>query len=159
MAKLLLPSFLRNVKISAWIETFMSLIESLRLQFAAYRAKSLFLLDHNSQVIYLEHLLNKYFNPSGTIDDPDYKNGIYISDAIPGTETYLYNNSEQGDKIYLFNEAEIPPATYLYNSEEFKDRMGFVINVPSAFNANIEQIKGFVNRLKLAGKTFKIKII
>ena len=159
MAKLLLPPFLRTTKIMAWTEILTSSIESLRMQFAIYRINSLFLLSHNCQVIYLEHLLNEYFNPSGTSDDPNYQNGIYISDATPGTDTYFYNNFEQGDQVFLFNKAEDQPATFLFNSEEFADRMGFIVNVPSSFNANIEEMKGLLNKLKLAGKTYKINII
>lgn len=125
--------------------------------FTAYRGDTLFLLAHNSQVIYLEHYLNAKYNPAGNVDDPDYKdNGIYITDADPGTPTYLYNGIEHGPDTYLFNTEEAAANTYLYNANEFANRIGFIINIPVSFNVNVKEIAGVVNRFHLAGKQFTI---
>ncbi len=158
IAQLLLASFLRKQKVTAWIKVLTSGVKSLMATFTAYRADTLFLIAHNSQVIYLEHYLNAKFNPAANTNDPDYTGtGIYITDAVPATETFLYNGNEHVTDTYLYNAAEAGPDTYLYNASEFANRIGFAIHVPASFNVSISEIMGVVNRLRLAGKQFTIK--
>ncbi len=158
IAKLLIPTALRQSKTIAWLKVMISQVKALKVQFIAYRLKSLFLLSHTSQVMSLEHLLNYYFNPSANKSDQNYAgNGIYITDAITGAETYLYNSSEQAAETYLYNSSEQAADTYLYNSVEFAERIGFIVNIPTAFNINVNELSGFVEKLRLAGKRYEIK--
>jgi hypothetical protein len=156
--KLLIPSFLRKPKVIAWLKVLISQVKSLMATFTAYRTDALFLLAHDSQVIYLEHYLNAKFNPKGNANDPNYEgNGIYISDAQPAAGTYLYNGFEQNPDTYLYNVSENGPDTNLYNSIEFSDRIGFIINVPTYFNIDDAELSDFVKKLRLAGKLVNIQ--
>ena len=158
IVQLLIPSELRHPKIAAWIKVLISQVKKLMAIFTAFRTDTLFLISHNSQVAYLEHYLNAIFNPDGNKNDPDYNgNGIYITDATPVKETFLYNGNEHGPATYLYNTAEHGSKTYLYNDQEYAARVGFIINVPTNFNINNSELISRVNRLRLAGKQFKIQ--
>jgi len=155
----LLPLNLRKEKVIAWVKVFVSQIKEMKDSFALYRSEKLFFLAHNSQVIYLEHILNNRFNPNGNDQDPDYEgNGIYISDGQEFDETYINNTSELADDTYIYNSSESGfDEVYIYNRSESLEFVGFVVNVPDTFNVNENELKALVARLKLAGKQFEIK--
>lgn len=159
MSILLLPLELRVEKVIAWVKVHVSLIKEMKDSFAAYRIVKLFFIAHNSQIIYLEHILNHRFNPDQNTQDPDYVgNGIYIEDGQASDEVYIYNTSEEASDTYLHNSSEAPfTEVYLYNSSQTQSYVGFIINVPTNFNVNENELKALVNRLKLAGKIYTIK--
>ncbi|MFK5855368.1 MAG: hypothetical protein QM503_04490 [Bacteroidota bacterium] len=154
----LLPLNLRKENVIAWMKVFISLIKHMKDSFVSYRTEKLFFIAHNSQVIYLEHILNHRFNPDKNLNDANYEgNGIYISDGDDPPRVYLYNKAELKPKKYWYNKAESKPKQYLYNKSEYSVWAGFVVHVPATFNADENEIKALVIRLKLAGKNFTIK--
>lgn len=156
MLILQLPVKLRQVTNIAWIEVLTKLVGNLSDDFKTYRINKLFFLQHNSQVIYLEHILNSRFNEGGT--------EIYIEDAPSPDIISLYNKSEATDPFYLYNKDEgvSPPdveTIYFYNRAEYPASGGlFVINIPIALQGIVDEneLKALVNRLKLAGKQYSI---
>lgn len=153
---MLLPQSLRKEKIIAWVKTFLGVIKSLTATFTTYRTEKLFFIAHTSQVIFLEHILNHYFNPDGTDEDPDYEgNGIYITDGQTADEVFIYNTAEGGDDTFLYNSSEAPfDEVYLNNNSQYSPFIGFVINIPDTFMINENKLKSLVNNLKLAGKRY-----
>jgi len=156
---LLLPLNLRKEKVIAWLKVYVSLIKIMMDNFAIYREEKLFFIAHNSQVIYLEHILNHRFNPNQNTQDPNYVgNGIYIDDGQSSDEVYIYNTSEAASDTFLHNSSETSfTEVYLYNASQTQSYVGFIINVPNSFNVNENELKALVNRLKLAGKLYTIK--
>ncbi len=157
IAQLLLPGSLRQLKIIAWMKGFISQVKALKATFLIYREDSLFFLAHNSQVGSMEHFLNAKFNPDGTINDLNYEgNGIYISDHIGMSQVFLYNTSEGGPKTLIYNAWELQ-STLIYNAEEMPERAGFIINIPEVWSINLNELSGWVDKLRLAGKNYTLK--
>lgn len=117
-----------------------------------YREKNELLIHMNGQVIYIEHILNHYFDP--------VNESIYISDAAQVEEgVTLYNKAEGNEKTILYNDAENEEETYFFNLTELQNWPNFIINIPSAVSFNEEQLRALVNRYKMAGKNYKLNII
>lgn len=158
VGQLLLPASLRQTNVIAWMKVFLSVIKSLMATFTGYRSEQLFFIAHNSQIIYLEHILNYRFNPDGNLMDADYVgNGIYIEDGGVSDDVYIYNTRENADDTFLHNSSEAPfTEVYLYNNAQFTPWTGFIIWVPDTFTIDENELKALVNRLKLAGKEYTI---
>lgn len=154
-----LPVGLRQTKNVAWAKALTTLVKDLMAVFTVYRSEKLFFLAHNSQVVYLEHILNYYFNPAVNAADPDYLgNGIYISDGIENDELYIFNTEELADDTFLHNSSETPfTEVYLHDSDTYIPVVGFVINIPDTFTIDENRLRALVNRLRLAGKLYTIK--
>jgi len=153
----LLPFSLRQPKTIAWLKVFVALIKKMKDDLLTYRNESLFFLAHNSQVIYLEHILNAKFNPDGNLNDGNYVgNGIYISDPEVPEAVVIYNKSEVQAAPVIYNKSEGQTAPILYNKSESGSLAGFIVNVPISFNADLNKLRALVNSLKLAGKPVKI---
>ncbi len=145
-----LPFELRKAKNMSWLKVLTSSIVKLKSDFDRQREEDLFLIAHNSQVISLEHFLNYKFNPN-----PDAKD-IYITDGETKSETYLYETPVINDQVYLYEEPVGDEIIYLYTTSS-PLITGFVINIPSTFNIDEFELKAYVNRLKLAGKSYALK--
>lgn len=154
----LIPLALRKPKLIAWLKVFVSQVKLLKDFFVDFREQKLFFLAHNSQVIYLEHILNHYFNPEGTSNDPDYEgNGIYITDGQYQDNTYLFHTNEQSNETYLYHTSEQGEETYIYHNTEQGVMTGFIVWVPTDFSIDENEVKSIINRFKLAGKLYNIK--
>jgi len=153
-----LPVGLRQAKTIAWAKTLTKLVKDLMAAFTAYRSEKLFLLAHNSQIIYLEHILNFYFNPALNSEDPDYVgNGIYITDAADVDAVYVFNPEEEAEDMYLYGPGDEPyNEVYLYDGTDFEPLVGFIVNVPTAFAVDVNRLKAMINSLRLAGKLYTI---
>lgn len=157
IVQLLLPVSLRQTKIIAWMKVFISQIKELKATFLAYRKDSLFFLAHNSQVASMEHFLNTKFNPAGTANDGNYEgNGIYISDHAGQNQIFLYNLNESGPQTLFYNLSE-GKSTLLFNAIESPERAGFIINIPASFLVDMNELSGWVEKLRLAGKKYELK--
>lgn len=145
-----LPVKLRQTKFIAWIEVLTKLVADMLNNFKTYRTIKLFFLQHNSQVMYLEHILNDRFNNAGT--------EIYIEGGSDQVKKYLYNKSEVKTPLYIYNKAEVGyTPTYIYNKKEQIPAVGFIIWVPDTLIFDENEMRALVNRLKLAGKMYTIK--
>lgn len=154
---LLIPPGLRKPRLIAWLSALVSMVEDMRLVFTSYRSSQLYFIAHNSQVIYLEHILNNKFNPDGNSEDPDYEgNGIYITDGQTADDVFIFNTSEAGDDTFIFNTSEAEDDTFLNNNTQYGPWIGFVVNVPDSFTINENEMKALLNKLKLAGKNYTI---
>lgn len=111
-------------------------------------------LQFNGQVIYLEHILNDKF------DDVD--RGIYITDMFQTFEgCVLFNEIEQNEETIIYNEIEDSGEGYvlLYTELEESTWPDFIVNVPSAVNFEDVKMKAYLNKYKISGKQYQIKII
>ncbi len=143
----ILPPFKRSQSILEYLRAAVHPLIELHQNFLEQRQKTLEYLAYNSQVIYLERLLNQVFNNGNT--------GIYISDAVQFDYWFLYNNAEQHPQ-YLYNTSENQPV-FLYNEQEFDTNYDFIVWVPTAVTFNINRMRALINRYKLAGKRYDIQ--
>ncbi len=151
-----IPAFLRKPKALSWIKTLCMPIIQLYADFNDYRQQCDYLLNHTSQVIYLEKLLNDKFRP---IDlDP-----IYIEDT-PSIETFnIYNSDEGLETCHLYNQNE-PGAIplILYNEEEIYMPQDFIVYIVSDIydgltNQQFTEMRNMLNTFKFAGVRYTIK--
>lgn len=158
IVKLLMPVQLRKVKLLAWMNVFVKPIVDLKNVFVTYRYDSLFQLKHSSQVIYIQHILNYYLNPNSNAKDPNYEgNGIYLTDDEIMPETYLYRTSEQQQETYLYMDYQQLGDLFIYSNLNYLPYIGFIVNVPSAFNVDEKRLRAIIKKFKLAGKNYTIK--
>lgn len=144
LALLMLPTFLRKVKMFAWLQVLITPIKMLYADFMNRRNANLYNLAHNGQVCYLRKVLNDSFDPT--------LRRIYIGDGNRYTRNYIYTNGEQQPK-YL-------GTMYLRQAEDYADTgLDFRVIVPDDFdiNAVYHQMKATIDFYKLAGKRYKIE--
>lgn len=145
----LLPSFLRSEKMQAWLNALVFPVKTLHAKFLAYRDETLFSLSHNGQVLSLEDLLNRIFNPD------DIYPRIYISDGPRKAKTYLYNESEN-KSTRLHNLGESYPPVYLFNQQE-STGFDFTVWVNNSIEFDYNRMYSLIAKHKAAGFQFQIK--
>ena len=147
-----LPIAKRRFVNIAWLTFLSKPIRRILAEYYTYRLSNELLIHMNGQVIYIEHILNHYFD--------QVNEGIYITDSAEVEEgVILYNNGENNEETYLYNDAENNDETYFFNLEELQNWPDFIINIPSAVTFNEQQLRALVNRFKIAGKNYIINII
>ncbi len=141
---LLLPTFKRKTKMVNFLKSLIKPLIELYQSFKRFRTDSLYKINHNGQVVYLQKVLNDRFDTT--------LRRIYISDGLFNNPTYVFPY-EDGKDIYLntqyiFNETEL----------EFKD-VDFVVVLPADMTVSDEEdirMRSLINYYKLASKTYKI---
>lgn len=142
-----LPPKKRKTNFIAWMNVLYKPLYTIQLAFNLFFDEIEYELKFNGQVIYLEHVLNDYFD--------EIARGIYITDTIQLTQVVIYNSSEENEHTYIFNDLENNPLV-LFNTLEFDSDVDFVVNIPSGVYVDLVQLKIVVNKYKILGKTYKI---
>ena len=142
--QILLPTFLRKPKLLAFLNSIVKPLDSL------YK-ETLNKMQHTCQVIYLEKMLNEYFEvPNYNPIYHDSTKIIYIEDApIPPTK-------------YIYLDQEIPPNNYLYLGTHYLtgdiDHIDFIVYIPSNYVFEEDKLRAIINYYKLAGKKYTIEL-
>lgn len=140
---------------SAWMSVLVAPVKWLYVVFKANRKANLYNLAHNSQVCYLEALLNDAFD--------HLSRRIYISNPDWHDAEYIYRDDE--DKpVWMGTDGEIgggtPPydePVWLYtDAETFDLPYTFVVNVPASISFDMDRMKAIINNYKLVGKNYII---
>lgn len=142
----LVPSILRrNVQLSL-AYAFINPVRKLYVDFTKYKTDSEYRLHHNSQVCYLEKVLNDRF-------DPDAKQ-ITIVDGWRFNQLYIYKETEGSHKAVNLG------TKYIRSSGDFADSgVDFIVKLPSGMTLKESEqyeMKTLLNAYKLAGKRYKI---
>lgn len=148
----LLPPLRRKQTLLDWLYVLASPIKTIHSQFLQLINKLRYDLKFNSQVIYLEYLLNLRFNGG--------LNTIFISDGSNALNVYLSQRSEVPEPIYLINRSELTPEyipVYLFNRAEFSGYADFIVMVPNDLQFNEPEMRALINQYKLADKIYLIK--
>lgn len=148
LVQICLYQFIRKTKLINFIIVLISQLEMMKTEFYAFFDKKKEELNFTGQVIYLEHLLNKEF-------DPMLKR-IYINDLEQLPELYLFNYEESNEITYLNNQSEGEPPIYLFNQSEYDLDNDFTIYMPNGLVFDETYLKGLVNQYKTASKRFNI---
>lgn len=138
--KLLLPTFFRKVRI-------LSFLNAIAKAFQALADKILYEMQHDSRVIYLEKMLNEYFevseyNPMSHIATRQ----IYIVDAPQLAKAYVYQPAENSP-LYL-GTAYLDRNTIGYQ---------FIVKIPVAITFDELKVRAKIDFYKLAGKQYIIE--
>lgn len=148
--KKLLPPFLRGSRMLDWLKALIKPLQTLNTKFNEFMQRIRYKIGFNGQVVYLEHILNDYYDNT--------LRRIYITDgsSIP-LPPYIYNKIENRVQ-YLYNKSEAEPPLYAYNKSEYNTSVDFIVNVPAAIlTAQLsQQIRALVNQYRIAGKRFAV---
>lgn len=145
----LLPNKLRTIFNVAWLKALISQIVVVYNNFISYRTQTLYKLNHNSQVCYIESALNDAF------DSSDRR--IYITDA-GGEVVTLINRDTDLDALIISDDVEW--GIIIHNdSAYYGGSYDFIVNIPYQFSeADLYRLKGIVDYYKLAGKRFDVVV-
>ncbi|MGY0407549.1 MAG: hypothetical protein ACWIPJ_04235 [Polaribacter sp.] len=145
-----MPTFLRKVKHVAWLDVLCNPLKETYEAFLQYRAKVNYKLRHNSQVCYLQAVLNDSFDKQ--LRRIIIENGIFLQ------ALYVYAPEEQLP-VYIDTQ-------YIYSDEDLAGgQTDFIIKVPKdlkpsdpiALEGLLSDIKAVTNEYKLASKTYTIQ--
>lgn len=151
---LLLPTFLRQPVLMAWLRAMAFPLQSLHDRHQAARTQRLYELRHTSQICYIKDALNNEFGIT------DYANGFEIEDInAPGNWVWIYDENvdrfddEQhmlfDDPTFIHDKSAILPPT-----------SAFFVLVPQSITideTNEARIRSIVNKYRLASRTFEIE--
>ena len=144
----LLPVRLRNNKMIAWMKCLVAPVRWLYGVFRSNRAGNLYILKHNSQVVYLQAALNDVFDPLSRliyIDDGPYRDPLFTYLTTEEHPLWLGLSSEAGTTSY-------PDPQVLYTSGETSLLgMGFIVKVPLAVSFDMHRMRALINKYRLPG--------
>jgi hypothetical protein len=185
--KELIPSFLRKPRFIEWAYLPIKMVKNLHFEFLGFRFDTLYNASFNSQIVYLEKLLNDRFD--------NINKGIYILNTADIERQYIFNKNELRPAIMFYNKFDYDTVyepfdycvynnvvykalvnvlhtypdtsvtewevqgfiTFLKNNAEFYGNTDFVIFVRANFVYNVFELIALVNFYKLAGKRFTIQ--
>ena len=144
----LLPSFLRNANLVIFVMAANKGLRDSYDKFLVYRDSALYRLNHNSQVCYLQAVLNDYFD--------QVLRRIRITDFSSYGATYVWVDTDSDSTHWKFvSETE---SIYFYNDDVGID---FSVQVPKdkfTDSSSMAHLKALVNYYKLAGKQYSIVV-
>ena len=147
-----LPASKKRIRFFEWLKVLIEPVKILHNDFLEYRKKVNYKLSHNSQVCYLQEVLNDAF-------DKQLKR-IYIENGIFLQALYIYTPEEELP-VYIGEQ-------YIYTEEELiEGQDDFIVVVPIALKPTspialegfLNDMKALVEEYKLASKTYSIKWI
>lgn len=156
LAVMLLPTFLRQRKMIAWLKVLVTPLQELYEDFLQKRRYDLYRLNHTGQVFSLRKVLNDEF-------DNELRR-IKIVDAPEMEPQYIYTEAEQ-QPVYL----EDP--LYLYQDENYAyTGVDFIVLIPfEVWNIQktevqigeyrFYKIEALVDFFRLASKKYTIQIL
>ena len=152
------PSVLLKDKFLSVIFAFINPIKVLYNDLVTYQTEVAEKLSYNSQIIYLNKILNDKFKTLDIVND------IYVDDVANIEYVKILNKAEGLPYITIYNKAEDEDETTFKNKAEYNSIVDFNIMVPTAIytlltansNALLNKMKATVNFYKLAGKRYNI---
>lgn len=149
VAAYLLPPFLRKKKLFSFFCVLLSPFFVLVQTFKRFREYSIYKLNANGQVIYIEKYLNDYFSL-------EYKD-IYITDSENNISNIsdIYPNESITMAVYSVESGNM---LYLLSGSESLKKEDYIVNVPSYLQDRINEITTLVEYNKPAGRKYTIKI-
>lgn len=151
----LLPLGLRNLQFREWIRSLLRPIKQLHLNFLNYRDHCLYRIKHNSQISYMEAVLNDLF------DSGDRR--IRIVNTVFKEPIYFYEPEEQRE-VFHYEPDDNRPVYYREPDDFAGEGVDFIVCVPpdlrpattSAERALLTRMSGQIEYYKLYSKNYKI---
>ena len=146
---------LRNPFFKTWIRCLVEPIKTIHGEFLEYRTNALYRVRHNSQVAYMEAVLNDKFD--------DIFRRIRIRNVELKQAVYFYEPNENKE-VYFYEPSDNKPVYFYEDDELAGEGVDFVVCVPPSLkpsteaeeNALLIQIRGQVDYYKLYSKNYKI---
>ena len=155
LIKNLMSFDLRNQFVFGWMSCLIYPVTQMHGYFLTFRTKALYRVRHNSQIVFMEAVLNDEFD-SGLrrirIINSEFEPGLFFYEPEENKEVYFY---EPGDNSPV----------YFGEPDEFEgDGVDFVVCVPPDLQpasealelALVTRMKGEIDYYKLYSKNYKI---
>ena len=144
LVKILLPQQLRNANMKAWLNTLVSPVVYIYNLFMSNRYDDLYVLNHSSQVTYIQAVLNDTFDNAlrriVIIDGPDLE-PIYTYQAAEEKPVFLYLASEGLSILPLYTNNETVTLGY-----------DFIVQVPATIAYDNNYMHALIDKFRLASK-------
>jgi hypothetical protein len=146
---------LRKTFIKAWLKCLIEPIKDLHARLLIYRNHSLYRVRHNSQIAYMEAVLNDHFD--------NVLRRIRIKNVSLKQPVYFYEPEE--NKEVFFYEPEDNKPIYFYEDDELAgEGVDFVVCVPPILQPLVEadeielltKMRGQIDYYKLYSKNYTI---
>ncbi len=130
----------------------LELVKALLRPLEINQSEVLYLMQHNSQIMYAEKMLNEWFQvPGYNPDNHKDSKKVHIKNAFYPKRVYLFLEEEQkpiyyDQPVYLYNEDE-------YNAEYFD----FIVLVPQEYTYNEVELRSKIEYYKPFEKLYKIE--
>lgn len=141
IAQILLPHSKRTTRMKAWVKVFVSYLQMLAEHHRHYRLTSFIEANMTPQVIYIEGMLNRRYGTTSIRLIEGYEIGVW---AFP--------SEENGEQYYD------DPDAYIFSDND-ETVIAFQCEIPSSLQSESQTIISMINRYKLLGKKFVIKIV
>ena len=141
----LIPSFLRQPNIALLLLAANKGLRDTYAVFLSYRDSATYRLNHNSQVCYMQGVLNDYF-------DADARR-IVIVDFTAYGAIFFWVDTDTTDIVFMGDDNVV----YFYNDDVGID---FTVQIPIGLVSDLSSVsllKSLVNYYKLAGKTYSLQ--
>lgn len=156
LAARFLNGILNKSKLISWSKCLVSPIQTIHVDFLAFRKKTNEDLSYNSQTMIFEYLLNKKFNNNLT--------GIWIENVSSDVPSTFIFEIEEGEPIKPIRDlSEGASDKFIYSLEEFQSVYDFIVHVPIATLDIIADPKttaemhAIIKKYKISGKRYTIK--
>lgn len=137
-----------------WLRILVIPIDWIYGVFLEYRLNCLYQARHNSQIIYMEAILNDAFD--------SVQRRIRIKNAVFKQPIFFYDPLDNKD-VYFYNPADDKPVWFYYPEQFEGEGCDFYVYIPPDVELNITlrpaveiQISGLVEFYKLYSKNYKI---
>ena len=148
LVELLMPTFLRKRNHVKWLRVLVKPIATLKNQFLDFRAESLYKLNHNSQIIYLEKVLNDAFDAE--------TRKIYINNAQINEPVWFYEIADN-KPVFFYEIADNKPVYFREESELVGDGIDFTVFVPIQLKPlQTQQLDDFLNQMRALIDYYKL---
>ena len=149
LIQLLLPTFLRKEKQTAFLNSLVKPVEKLHKE-------TLYKMQHDGRTIYLEKLLNEYFAITNyTPMNHEATKKVYISDIAQEPRLYLYQDEEL-EEMFL-NDDAVNNAMDVFIDEDNRASYSWIIFIPAAIVFDEIKVRAFVDEFRFIGRKYKIQ--
>lgn len=142
------PTFFRD-------ENMKMFMDSMAIPLQNLADKTLYQMQHDSRVIYLEKVLNEYFEvPGYNFMNHVATRTIFIEDADGLEHNWMFNSNEFAEDLIIYNSDEsdtqwldVSPGNYYH----------FIVNIPTSLAFDELKTRALIDYYKLAGKKYIIQ--
>jgi hypothetical protein len=145
----LLPTFLRKNRTILFLNSIASPLVKIY-------EETLYKMQHDGRTIYLEKMLNEYFEVVG-YDHQNHETTkkIYIDDLPEPEKLYIWQEEEEGVSFLEDDDSELD--VFLDNDSENVVSYSWIIFIPDTYIFQEERIRALVDTYRYFGKKYKIE--
>lgn len=149
LVKLSLPTFLRKRKTIAFLVALVAPMQKLH-------DDTLYTMQHDGRKIYLEKVLNDYFQVAG-YDASDHENTktVYIGNVdLPG-DVFVFQPAE--DEPVFLGDSTNSEEVFINQEDETLSEYSFTVFIPDTYTFNEPTVRALIDKYRFIGKLYNIE--